>query len=67
MAYGTMGGEGQPQTQAALFTRYARFGTDLAAIPRRAGCWAGHGAISTTLKIEDGLRPNFTPSWRGGP
>lgn len=26
MAYGTMGGDGQPQTQAALFTRYARFG-----------------------------------------
>ncbi|MDP3675577.1 MAG: gamma-glutamyltransferase, partial [Novosphingobium sp.] len=29
MAYGTMGGEGQPQTQAALFTRYARRGTSL--------------------------------------
>ena len=29
MAYGTMGGEGQPQTQAAVFTRYARFGQDL--------------------------------------
>ncbi len=29
MAYGTMGGEGQPQTQAALFTRYARYGVDL--------------------------------------
>ncbi len=26
MAYGTMGGEGQPQTQAAIFTRYARYG-----------------------------------------
>lgn len=29
MAYGAMGGEGQPQTQAALFTRYARFGAGL--------------------------------------
>ncbi len=29
MVYGTMGGEGQPQTQAALFTRYARYGLDL--------------------------------------
>ncbi|MGC2856082.1 gamma-glutamyltransferase family protein [Novispirillum sp. DQ9] len=29
MAYGTMGGDGQPQTQAALFTRYARFGQGL--------------------------------------
>ena len=25
MVYGTMGGDGQPQTQAALFTRYALF------------------------------------------
>lgn len=26
MVYGTMGGDGQPQTQAAIFTRYALFG-----------------------------------------
>ena len=29
MVYGAMGGDGQPQTQAALFTRYALFGQDL--------------------------------------
>ncbi len=29
MVYGAMGGDGQPQTQAALFTRYALFGEDL--------------------------------------
>jgi gamma-glutamyltranspeptidase/glutathione hydrolase len=29
MVYGAMGGDGQPQTQAALFTRYAMFGQDL--------------------------------------
>jgi len=29
MAYGAMGGDGQPQTQAALFTRYAMFGQPL--------------------------------------
>ena len=29
MAYGTMGGDGQPQTQAAIFTRYAVFGQEL--------------------------------------
>jgi len=29
MTYGSMGGDGQPQFQAALFTRYARFGMDL--------------------------------------
>ncbi len=29
MVYGAMGGDGQPQTQAALFTRYALYGQDL--------------------------------------
>jgi gamma-glutamyltranspeptidase/glutathione hydrolase len=29
MVYGAMGGDGQPQSQAALFTRYARYGEDL--------------------------------------
>ena len=31
MVYGTMGGDGQPQTQAAVFTRYAMFGHELQA------------------------------------
>jgi gamma-glutamyltranspeptidase/glutathione hydrolase len=55
LAYGTMGGEGQPQTQAALFTRYARFGQDLQ-ISISAPRWLlgrTWGAASTTLKIED--------------
>jgi gamma-glutamyltranspeptidase/glutathione hydrolase len=30
MAYGTMGGDGQPQTQAALFTRHAHYRSPLA-------------------------------------
>jgi oxamate amidohydrolase len=29
IAYGAMGGDGQPQTQAALFTRYVQFGQPL--------------------------------------
>ena len=36
MVYGTMGGEGQPQTQAALFSRYAMFGQGLQAGDHRA-------------------------------
>ena len=57
MAYGTMGGEGQPQTQASLFSRYARFGMDLQdaiSAPRwlLGRTW---GDASTTLKIEDGF------------
>jgi gamma-glutamyltranspeptidase/glutathione hydrolase len=31
MVYGAMGGEGQPQTQAAVFTRFAFYGQDLQA------------------------------------
>jgi len=57
MAYGTMGGEGQPQTQAALFTRYARYGMDLQAAISASRWLLGRtwGEQSTTLKIEDGL------------
>ena len=29
IAYGTMGGDGQPQTQAAIFTRHVRYGEPL--------------------------------------
>jgi gamma-glutamyltranspeptidase len=57
MAYGTMGGEGQPQTQAALFTRYARYGVDLQEAINRPRWLLGRtwGEQSTTLKLEDGF------------
>jgi len=59
LAYGTMGGEGQPQTQAALFSRYARFGIPLdeaIAAPRwlLGRTW---GENSTSLKLEDRFDP----------
>jgi gamma-glutamyltranspeptidase/glutathione hydrolase len=59
MAYGTMGGEGQPQTQAALFTRYARYGVDLQQAISAPRWLLGRtwGAESTTLKLEDGFDP----------
>jgi gamma-glutamyltranspeptidase len=61
MIYGTMGGEGQPQTQAALFTRYARFGQPIhqaVAEPRwlLGRTW---GENSTTLKVEDRFAPDL--------
>jgi gamma-glutamyltranspeptidase/glutathione hydrolase len=61
MAYGTMGGEGQPQTQAALFTRYARFGADLQAAISGPRWLLGRtwGDPSTTLKLEDGFAPEL--------
>lgn len=60
MAYGTMGGEGQPQTQAAVFARYAR-GVDLQdaiSAPRwlLGRTW---GEETTSLKLEDGFAPDL--------
>lgn len=57
MVYGTMGGEGQPQTQAALFSRYARFGVDLQTAVSAPRWLLGRtwGDQSTTLKLEDGF------------
>ncbi len=59
MAYGTMGGEGQPQTQAAIFTRHARFGLGLQEAITRPRWLLGRtwGAESTTLKLEDRFDP----------
>jgi len=61
MAYGTMGGEGQPQTQAAIFSRYARFGADLQSAISAPRWLLGRtwGDQSTTLKIEDGFAPDL--------
>ncbi|WP_428242681.1 gamma-glutamyltransferase family protein [Gynuella sp.] len=57
MAYGTMGGEGQPQTQAALFNRYVfeRLGlADAIALPRwlLGRSW---GEQNHDLKLEQSL------------
>lgn len=54
LSYGTMGGEGQPQTQAAVFTRYARLGVPLQqaiTLPRwlLGRAW---GDASASLKME---------------
>jgi len=54
MPYGTMGGDGQPQTQCAVFTRIAHFGMspqDAIAAPRwlLGRTW---GNSSDTLKLE---------------
>ncbi|PTE19686.1 gamma-glutamyltransferase [Cereibacter changlensis JA139] len=60
MSYGTMGGEGQPQTQAAVFSRHAR-GVPLQEAVTRPRWLLGRtwGDAQTTLKLEadigDGL------------
>jgi gamma-glutamyltranspeptidase/glutathione hydrolase len=57
MAYGTMGGEGQPQTQAAIFTRYGWQGVGLQDAISRPRWLLGRtwGEATTSLKIEDGF------------
>lgn len=54
MAYGTMGGEGQPQTQAAVFTRYAMHDQELQSAVTAPRWLLGRmwGEDTTTLKIE---------------
>ena len=50
IAYGTMGGDGQPQSQAAVFTRHVIFGQPLERRSmRRVGCWGGPGAQPTPI------------------
>lgn len=58
MPYGTMGGEGQPQSQAAVFTRY-RAGVPLQAAVTAPRWLLGKtwGENSVTLKLEDRFDP----------
>jgi gamma-glutamyltranspeptidase len=61
MAYGTMGGEGQPQTQAAVFTRYVSFGVPLQAAISAPRWLLGRtwGEETTSLKLEDRFPPEL--------
>jgi gamma-glutamyltranspeptidase/glutathione hydrolase len=54
MAYGTMGGDGQPQTQAAVFTRHILFREPLAEAIDRPRWLLGRtwGAAKTALRLE---------------
>ena len=66
LVYGTMGGEGQPQTQAAIFSRYALFGQPLqqaVTAPRwlLGRTWGDH---STSLKLESRFNPALVETLR---
>lgn len=54
LVYGTMGGDGQPQTQAAIFTRIAVYGMDPQAAVAAPRWLLGRtwGQASDTLKLE---------------
>jgi len=55
MVYGAMGGDGQPQSQSAVFSRYAMFGHTLQAAVSAPRWLLGKtwGQESTTLKFEN--------------
>jgi gamma-glutamyltranspeptidase/glutathione hydrolase len=62
MVYGSMGGDGQPQFQAQVFTRHVRFGMEVGeaiAAPRfRAGkTWGDTG--TTELSMENRFDPDL--------
>lgn len=65
-AYGTMGGEGQPQTQSAVFSRYAMFGQPLQQAVTAPRWLLGKtwGDDTTTLKIEENADPNLVAALR---
>lgn len=60
MVYGTMGGDGQPQTQAAIFSRYAMFGQELQQAITAPRWLLGRtwGQESVTLKLESRIAAN---------
>lgn len=59
MTYGTMGGEGQPQTQAMLFSRYGMFNQPLQQAVTAPRWLLGRtwGDTTTTLKFESRFDP----------
>jgi len=59
MSYGAMGGEGQPQTQAMVFSRYAMFNQPLQQAITAPRWLLGRtwGDTTTTLKFEDRFDP----------
>ena len=66
MTYGTMGGEGQPQTQSAVFSRYAMLGTPLQAAITAPRWLLGKtwGQESVTLKLESRFDPALVDALR---
>ena len=59
MPFGTMGGEGQPQTQSAIFSRHAMLGVPLQEAITRPRWLLGKmwGEETTTLKLERRFDP----------
>lgn len=67
MGYGTMGGDGQPQSQAAIFLRYARLGYPLQAaiVEPRWLLGRAWGDMSPSLKVERHFAPEVMRQLKG--
>jgi gamma-glutamyltranspeptidase/glutathione hydrolase len=68
MVYGTMGGEGQPQTQSAIFSRYAMLGVPLQQAITRPRWLLGKmwGEETMTLKLEGRFDPAVVQQMKAG-
>jgi gamma-glutamyltranspeptidase len=66
MVYGNMGGDGQPQSQAAVFSRYAMFGQNLQQAVTAPRWLLGRtwGQMSVSLKVEDRFDPALIAALR---
>ncbi len=66
MVYGNMGGEGQPQSQSAVFSRYAMFGQGLQAAITAPRWLLGKtwGDATVTLKLEGRFDPDVVQAMR---
>jgi gamma-glutamyltranspeptidase/glutathione hydrolase len=66
MVYGTMGGDGQPQTQAAVFTRHVVFGQPLQTAVTAPRWLLGRtwGHTTDTLKLEQRFPQSVVDSLR---
>ena len=66
MVYGNMGGEGQPQSQSAVFSRYAMFGQGLQQAVTAPRWLLGRtwGDVSMSLKLEDRFDPALVQALR---
>jgi gamma-glutamyltranspeptidase/glutathione hydrolase len=66
MVYGNMGGEGQPQSQSAVFSRYAMFGVGLQAAITAPRWLLGKtwGDSTVTLKLESRFDPLVVQAMR---
>jgi gamma-glutamyltranspeptidase len=66
MVYGTMGGDGQPQTQAAIFTRHVVFGQPVQQAVSAPRWLLGRtwGQSTESLKLESRFAPELVADLR---